>query len=119
MRALAFTVELPKHACKPASTPQRTSDNGQPVRVIRLTILCRAKSRPVPILIHRGDQLLVVIPGHGGPPSLSFPASKQSSYEPRHRQLGGWLACGMRLSRVGGRDDDTCLPELRRLPLSG
>ena len=36
-----------------------------------------------------------------------------------HRQLGGWPACGMELSRVGGWDDDTCLPELRRLPLSG
>ena len=33
-----------------------------------------------------------------------------------HRQLGFWSACEMRLSRVGGRDDDTCLPELRLLP---
>ncbi len=36
-----------------------------------------------------------------------------------HRQLGGWPACEMELSRVGGRDDDLYLPELRRLPLPG
>jgi len=36
-----------------------------------------------------------------------------------HRQLGCRLACEMRLSWVGGRDDDTCLSELRRLPLAG
>jgi len=36
-----------------------------------------------------------------------------------HRQLVCRLACEMELSRVGGRDDDTCLPELRRLPLPG
>ena len=37
----------------------------------------------------------------------------------RHRQLGGWPACETRLRQVGGRDDDTCLPELRRLSLPG
>jgi len=36
-----------------------------------------------------------------------------------HRQLGYRPACEMRLSRVGGRDDDTRLPELCRLPLPG
>jgi len=36
-----------------------------------------------------------------------------------HRQLGCRAACEMRLSWVGGRDDDTCLSELRRLPLPG
>ena len=37
----------------------------------------------------------------------------------RHRQLGCWPACEMRLSRVGGRDDDIYLSELCRLPLPG
>jgi transposase len=37
----------------------------------------------------------------------------------RHRQVGCRAACEMRLSRVGGRDDDTCLPELRWLPFPG
>jgi len=37
----------------------------------------------------------------------------------RHRQLGCRAACEMWLSRVGGRDDDTCLPELRWLPVPG
>ena len=36
-----------------------------------------------------------------------------------HRQLGGWLSCATRLRRVGGRDDDTSLPALRRPPLPG
>jgi len=36
-----------------------------------------------------------------------------------HRQLGCRSACELRLGRVGGRDDDSCLPELRRLPLPG
>ena len=40
-------------------------------------------------------------------------------YARRHRQVVCRLACEMRLSRVGGRDDDTCLPDLRRLPLPG
>jgi len=37
----------------------------------------------------------------------------------RHRQLGCRPACEMRLSRVGGRDDDIYLSELCRLPLPG
>jgi len=36
-----------------------------------------------------------------------------------HRQLGCRPACEMRLSRVGGRDDDIYLSELCRLPLPG
>ena len=36
-----------------------------------------------------------------------------------HRQLDCRSACELRLGPVGGRDDDTCLPELRRLPLPG
>jgi len=36
-----------------------------------------------------------------------------------HRQVGWGAACGMWLSQVAGRDDDTCLPELRRLPFPG
>ncbi len=41
------------------------------------------------------------------------------AWDKGHRQLVGCPACEMELSRVGGRDDDTCLPELRRLPLPG
>jgi len=36
-----------------------------------------------------------------------------------HRQLGCRPACEMRLSWVGGRDDDIYLSELCRLPLPG
>jgi len=37
----------------------------------------------------------------------------------RHRQLGGSPACEMRLSQVGGRDDNVRCSQLRRLPLPG
>jgi len=36
-----------------------------------------------------------------------------------HRQLGGWPACEMELSQVGGRDDNVRYSQLRRLSLSG
>ncbi len=49
----------------------------------------------------------------------SIPKLSRSSLHRWHRQLGGWPACEMELSRVGGRDDDLYLPELRRLPLPG
>jgi len=46
--------------------------------------------------------------------------SGNRGWEPQgHRHLGCQAACEMWLSRVGGRDDDTCLPELRRLPFPG
>ena len=41
------------------------------------------------------------------------------TFPPGHRQLGCRPACEMRLSRVGGRDDDIYLSELCRLPLPG
>jgi len=46
-------------------------------------------------------------------------AIRHETVPERHRQLGYRPACEMRLSRVGGRDDDTRLPELCRLPLPG
>ena len=36
-----------------------------------------------------------------------------------HRQLGGWLACEMKLSQVAGQDDNARRSQLRRLSLSG
>jgi len=50
---------------------------------------------------------------HGRNHAFSLPEQAN-----RHRQLGCRLACEMLLRRVGGRHDDTYLPELRRLPLS-
>jgi len=52
-------------------------------------------------------------------PSPMSSASIANQYWLGHRQLGYRPACEMRLSRVGGRDDDTRLPELCRLPLPG
>ncbi len=52
------------------------------------------------------------------PPKLRMP-TVPFKLNQGHRQLVCRPACEPRLSRVGGRDDDTCLPELCRLPLPG
>jgi plasmid stability protein len=46
-------------------------------------------------------------------------ARDASVQEPGHRQLRGWPACEMELSRVAGRDDTVRCSQLRRLPFPG
>jgi len=36
-----------------------------------------------------------------------------------YRQLGGWAACEVELSQIGGRDDNVRCSQLRRLSLPG
>ncbi len=50
---------------------------------------------------------------------LKAAAARTLDKQKGHRQLGCRPACEMRLSRVGGRDDDIYLSELCRLPLPG